>query len=71
MGSTDCNQGRGRGRPAGDPHRAALNLRLDPGTIRRLKLHALIKDTTCSEVVIALVRDHLPDVRIDAPGGEV
>jgi hypothetical protein len=58
------------GRSAGDPHRAPLNLRLDSGTIRRLKLHALIRDATCSEIVIALVRDHLPNVRIDEPGGE-
>lgn len=61
-----------RGRKAGRPGGAkqALNLRMDVGTIQRLKLHALARGTTASDLVTQLVEAHLRDVAMNTRGTE-
>lgn len=47
---------------SGKAVKQALNLRMDVGTIQRLKLHALVRGTTASDLVAQLVETHLRDV---------
>lgn len=47
------------GRKPDGTRKIALNLRLDPEIHKQLKLHALLADSTASEIVTSLVRQHL------------
>lgn len=47
--------------------RVALNLRLDPAVIRRIKLHSLLAGETASDVVARLAVGHLADVAVVEP----
>jgi hypothetical protein len=47
------------GRKPSGVHRQALNLRLEVDVVRQLKIHALLSESTASDIVAKLVREHL------------
>jgi hypothetical protein len=55
-----------RGRPA-EGRKIALNLRLDPEIHQQVKVHALLTNSTASEIVSELVRKHLKVYTINGP----
>ncbi len=48
----------------------SLNLRVDEATYQRLTVHALMKRTTISELVMGYAREHLREYSIHRVGGK-
>ncbi len=66
-GADRPKSGRTRRRPPGKPAEAdkrSLNLRVDEATYQRLTVHALMRKTTISELVMGYARDHLREFSI-------
>lgn len=55
------------GRKPRDVPRITLNLRIDPEIHRQLRVHALISNSTASDIVSGLIRKHVPIYDITTP----
>jgi hypothetical protein len=63
--------GRTRKRPPGKPvevDKRSLNLRVDEATYQRLTVHAMMRKTTISELVMGFAREHLREFSIHRNG---